>query len=117
MIDIGKPFGPASALLAVSAALHIVAVVLNLGDYFIPLILGALIWVGIVFSLQRGNRLFAMLAFIAAAFGGSIALGLGLSETGAFSITLVGIAVAEWSAAVLLFGALWRNPKAEPEVA
>lgn len=106
-----SPFRLAALLLLVSAALHIVVIAVSGGGFLVPMIVGAVMWFVIGAGLQRGLRWLAHIAFLLAMIGGVYAMGTGMGQTGLTRMALFGIMAADWIAAVLLFGALWKSPK------
>ncbi len=110
MINLKAPFGIASLALLISAGIHIGVLATSPGAYAASMPPAAAFWVALAFGLRQGSRWLAALAFLAAAFGGSVALGFGLTGFGLVSMLFFGIAATDWCAAIWLFGALWRTP-------
>ena len=104
------PFRNPALLLLLSAMLHLVVIAVSGGGFLVPMIGGAIMWFVIGAGLQRGLRWLAYIAFLLAMFGGVYAMGTGMGQTGLTQMALFGIMGADWLAAVLLFGALWKAP-------
>ncbi len=105
-----SPFRVAALFLLLSAVLHLVVIAVSGGGFLMPMIVGAIMWFVIGAGLQRGLRWLAYVAFLLAMIGGVYAMGVGMGQTGLTQMALFGIMGADWIAAVLLFGALWKAP-------
>ena len=110
MLKSESPFGLAALALLVSAALHIVVIIVSGGGFLVPMIGGAIGWFVIGAGLQRGMRWLAHIAFLLAMIGGVYAMGTAMGQTGLTAMALFGIMAADWIAAALLFVALWKSP-------
>jgi hypothetical protein len=113
MMNSDSPFRFAALLLLLSAVLHIVVIIVSGGGFLAPMIAGAIMWFVIGAGLQRGMRWLAHIAFLLAMIGGVYVMGVGMGQTGLTQYALFGIIAADWIAAVLLFGALWKSPHIE----
>ncbi|MHA3913705.1 hypothetical protein [Halovulum sp. GXIMD14793] len=110
MFDFTKPFGNASLVLLVSAALHLAVIAVSLGGYLLPMIIGALLWLTCASLLQLGNRWLAGLVFLIAIFAAAtVPLAYAMSETGLISMLFFVIVLSNAAAALALFAALWTS--------
>lgn len=112
MTDVDRRYLPPATFAALSAILHVIALLLsgftaNVG----PSVVGALIWVTLAFGLLREVRTVAYLAFLMALVGISAALSIAMgTPTGPVQWTWIAIIVADALVAVTLFLLLWRAP-------
>ena len=114
MTDMDRRYLPPATFAALSAILHVIALLLsgfstNLG----PSIVGAVIWAALAFGLFREVRVIAYLAFLMALVGISAALGIAMgAASGPVQWTWVAIVGADALVAVTLFTLLWHTPSA-----
>ncbi|MEL6582608.1 MAG: hypothetical protein AAFQ36_02140 [Pseudomonadota bacterium] len=102
----------AGYLILLSAALHVVGVVLG---SFAPstwvLLLPAALYAVVYFGLARGWRWLAWLTFFMMLIGAAGALAEALTAVAVPAWVFWAIMATDLSAAVVLFGVLWRSPR------
>ncbi len=111
MFRYSKTLGLAALFVLVSAALHILApLVGGFGWEAIQLVPIGLVYLAIGYYLGRNLRWLAWITFFVMLSGGIFALSgaMGMSDIPGWWYGL--IVIADWFAAVMLFGFLW-NPK------
>ena len=105
------PFRAAILFLAISAALHVLAPFVSGFDQDgVILAMTLPIFLGMIWGLAQGWRLFAYICFFIAGVGGIVALSFVWSTNPVPAWIYIGILVADWIAAAALFVALWRKP-------
>ena len=104
------PYSRPALLLLVSAVLHLLVIVLSLGGYVLPMLVGAVVWVVIAAGLQRNWRWLAYLAFLLAIIGGIVAMSNGMATSGIVAIAFWSMMALDWVAAAFLFLLIWRDP-------
>lgn len=105
------PFRVAIMFLAISVVLHVLAPFVSGFDRDgVMLAMVLPIFLGMIWGLAQGWRLFAYLCFFIAAVGGIIALSFIWSTNSVPAWIYIGILAADWMAAAALFVALWRKP-------
>ncbi|CUI61896.1 hypothetical protein TA5114_02123 [Cognatishimia activa] len=111
MTETKNPFRTAGYFFYLSAALHVVAIVLSGGALFGTLAGAVVLW-GLIgyFLITRPRRWLAHLGFIGALVGIVASVSVGTQYSGLTGMTMTAITLADIGAAVLLFGALWRSP-------
>ena len=112
MIQFRKPFALTAFILMISAICHLAVLIVGMGQYVIPMLIGAVTLYILAFGINRtGSRLLAALTFLIAAFFGAFTLGFTMNASGLTETLLFVVVSADGLAALLLFGILWRSPK------
>lgn len=106
-----SPYTTAGYFFYLSSALHVVAIAVSAGALFGTLIAAVFLWALVGYGLiNRPRRWLAHLGFIGALVGIVASTSLLPLNTGITWLSLLGIALADLGAAVVLFGSLWRKP-------
>ena len=101
-----------AVFIAVSAALHVLALVVgNFSSEALALLPVGIIYAGIAYGLLRGWRWLAYIAFIVVFFAMSIAISNIWAYGDVPGWLYAGIAIADGLAIVALFVALWKSPE------
>ena len=108
-MDLSNSYHRAAFMFFLSAALHVVIITLSGGTHLMQMFLGLFIGVFLALGLMRQWRWFAYFAFLAGLVGTIVAFGFGIVDFGLIQTTFFGIALADLTATLILFGVLWRS--------
>ena len=114
MLSFSGPYRGPSALMFVSAVLHLAAMMASSGSTVAAMVVGMIVYAVVGIGLLRGWRWFAYVGFLAALIGGIVAMATAAQGTTLESTILWGIVIVDWLAAVWLLVQLWRS--AEPVI-
>ncbi len=105
----------ASGLLFLSAALHLVPLVLAFSTQALPMLIAIVLWSLLGLGLRRGMRWVAWIAFLAMALVGMPAsLSSAMALFGVVSWAFWAIFAIDLAAAVILFMILWAAKAPKP---
>ena len=110
-MDLSMNYHRAALATFISAALHIVVILLTGSEHLTSMIAGVVIWTLIGLGLMRQMRLVAYLGFLMGLLGVIVSLGFGMSAFGAERYAFLGITLFDLLAVIFLFGILWRTPQ------
>ena len=111
MIKFQGPFASACVFIAINALLHfVVPVFAGFGAESQQLVIAGVVWAVLCFGLLKGWRWLGYIAFIFCLMGSIVAMAGAFGPSTVPSLLFILIVIADVSAGVLLFKALWKDP-------
>ena len=105
-----KLLGLSTLFILISAVFHVISPVLSSFSSFSLVLFGTGIIYGILGYLTAKNfRALAWLMFLVMLFGGVISFALSMNDTSVPNWLFSLIMLADWAAALMLFGYLWKD--------
>jgi len=117
MTDVKGSYRVGGLLFLILAALHIVALIVGVGQYWTFLLAGVIVDVLLAALLFRNQRWAAYMGFLVGLVGFVVAMGFAMNASGLFALALWAIAITDLLAAIALFGALWKSKPAKDALA